>query len=278
MAGWKWSLGRKQTPTRRRSRGSLTALGIGIRPPAQTTFEAAAHIERADKVFSLVGNPLAEYWIRKLNRNTESLLLLYAVGKRRQQTYREMVERIVSAVRANLDVCAVSYGHPGVFAYPFHESVRRLRSEGFSATMLAGVSAEDCLFAELGVDPGTSGCRSYEATDFLIRRRGVDTTSSLVLWQIGVVGEPGFKQDASVWNAAGLAVLVDTLIAAYGADHEVVLFEAAAFSVSSSRIDRVRLREVPTARVTAASTMYVPPISHSGLDMTMVQRLGLHVE
>ena len=62
-----------------------------------------------------------------------------------------MVERILSYVRRGLNVCVVFYGHPGV--HPGHESIRRARMEGFSASKLPGISAEDCLFAELGIDP-----------------------------------------------------------------------------------------------------------------------------
>jgi hypothetical protein len=40
--------------------------------------------------------------------------------------------------------------------------------------MLPAVSAEDCLFADLGVDPGAAGCQSHEAADFLI----LDTRST----------------------------------------------------------------------------------------------------
>jgi len=31
--------------------------------------------------------------------------------------------------------------------------------------MLPGISAEDCLVADLGIDPASSGCQSYEAND-----------------------------------------------------------------------------------------------------------------
>jgi len=34
--------------------------------------------------------------------------------------------------------------------------------------MLPGISAEDCLFADIGVDPGIYGCQSFEATDLFV--------------------------------------------------------------------------------------------------------------
>ena len=54
--------------------------------------------------------------------------------------------------------------------------------------MLPGISAEDCLFADLGVDPAEAGCQSYEATRFLERRPAIEPRAALILWQIGVVG------------------------------------------------------------------------------------------
>src|SRR5580658_2612136 len=125
--------------------GSLVVVGIGIRSPAQATFEAASRIKSADKVFILVPDPVAHYWVRTLNAKAESLSHLYSEGKGRRDTYREIVERVTSAVREGLGVCAVTYGHPGFAAFPFHESIRQLRAEGFSTEMLAGISSTDCL-------------------------------------------------------------------------------------------------------------------------------------
>jgi uncharacterized protein YabN with tetrapyrrole methylase and pyrophosphatase domain len=221
-----------------------------------------------------VNSSLAEYWICSLNGNTESLGRLYAVGKNRQETYCEMAEKIVEAVREGQEVCAVSYGHPGIYADPFRESVQRARAEGFPATMLPGISAEDCLFADVSIDLAKSGCRSYEATDFLIHRRGIDPTSSLILWQIGVIAMLGIKEQSSVWNEEGLAILLDTLLEVYRPDHEVVLYEASRFAVCDSIIERVALANVSRARVTTTSTLYIPPMIEARVDEAMLRRLG----
>lgn len=256
-------------------RGSLAVVGIGIRAPAQTTLEASDRIRYADRVYTLVANPLAEYWIHSLNKNADTLNDLYAVGKERGQTYREMVERIVAAVRENLRVCVVSYGHPGVFAHPFHAAVAQLRAEGYAAEMLAGVSAEDCLFAELGVDPAIAGCRSYEATDFLVYRRGTDPASALILWQIGVIAVTGYLNDEHAWNPQGLRVLTETLLETYPPSHEVIVYEAARLPVGESTIARIPLERLAEAPVTVMSTLYVPPMSKPKVDEAMLRRLGM---
>lgn len=259
--------------------GSLTAVGIGIRAPAQATLEATARIETAQKVFSLVADPLAEYWLRRVNPNTESLAGLYAIGKNRRETYREMIERILDAVREPSHVCAVAYGHPGVAAYPLHESIRRAREEGFSAEMLPGVSAEDCLFADLGLDPVEGGCASYEATDFLLYRRALDPACNLLLWQIGAIAEPGYKRERNgPWNPAGVAVLTEVLLETYPPNHEVVVYEAAQVPLAQPRIARIALATLPKAPMTAMSTLLVPPLVKPALDAAMARRLGLAAE
>ena len=67
---------------------------------------------------------------------------------------------MLAPIRRGIRLCAVVYGHPGVFVYASHEAVRRCRLEGLPARMLPGISAEDCLLADLGVDPGVRGCRA----------------------------------------------------------------------------------------------------------------------
>ena len=151
-------------------------------------------IEQAEKVLYLVTDPVTEIWIKQLNPTAESLSSSYEDNKPRIDAYVAMIERVLGFVRDGLDVCAIFYGHPGVFVYPSHEAVRLARTEGYSASMFPGISAEDCLFADLGIDPARSGCQSFEATDFLVHRRKFDSTSSLILWQIGVVGDLGYKR------------------------------------------------------------------------------------
>src|SRR5947209_10731330 len=152
------------------------------------SMEARTSIKAADNVLYTVADAVTETAIKKLNRTAESLQPFYGPDKYCLATYLEMVDRILFFVRKGLQVCAVFYGHPGVFVYSSHEAIRLARQEGFTATMLPATSAEDCLFADLGIDPAGSGCQSFEATDFLIRRRKFDPSSNLILWQIGHIG------------------------------------------------------------------------------------------
>ena len=164
------------------SRGSLVVVGTGIELGSHLTQASREEIESADVVLCLAAEPVANAWLASLNANVRSLHSHYRLGEDRAQAYAAMTEEILAEVRAGRRVCVAFYGHPGVFVTPSHDAVRRAREEGFASRMLPAISAEDCLFADLGIDPARCGCQSYEATDFLVRHRVVDTTAALVLW------------------------------------------------------------------------------------------------
>ena len=255
-------------------RGRLTIVGTGFIAAGHTTLEALSYMRSASKLFFLVSDPVTIRWIKSLNPRTESLASSYASGRKRERTYEEMVERMLAPVRRGQEVCAAFYGHPGVFVDPSHEAVKRARAEGHEARMLPGISAEDCLFADLGLDPGEEGCQSFEATDFLIHRRRFDSRSLLVLWQIGAIGVLTYRP-GTLWSRKGLRVLAEALRRHYRADHEVVVYEASPFPVCPPRIDRLPLAELPHAEVTLASTLAVPPTRAVRSDPEMLERLGL---
>jgi precorrin-6B methylase 1 len=184
-----------------------------------------------------------------------------------------MVEAILAPLEAGRDVCAVFYGHPGVFVLPGHEAVRRAREAGHAARMLPAVSALDCLVADLGIDPGATGLQSYEATDFLVHRRRPDTAATLVLWQVGVVGETGYALEP---RPERLALLAERLAHSYPAEHETIVYEATPYPlVSEPFVLRTPLAQLASAPVPLLSTLVVPPARRPRRDRTTMARLGL---
>jgi len=228
-------------------------MGIG-----QTTLEAVERIKRAERVFYLVSDPVTAMWLESLNPSARSLSDLYADTKDRRATYAEMVERIVVPVRSGLRVCAVFYGHPGVLVQATHTAIRQLRSEGYVAGMSPGVSADGCLFAELGVNPGDHGVQSFEATDFLSQRRRFDPTSELILWQVGVLGNPSGR--GRFCRPERLAVLTKALARHYPPNHLVILYYASTFPVKPSIIKKVQLERLPRTKVWPMAMLYVPAL------------------
>jgi precorrin-3B methylase len=243
----------------------LTIVGTGIRAGLQTTPEAKICVEQASKVLYLVGDSAAETWIRSLNPTAESLYSSYESSKSRIQTYSEIVERVLAALRLAGDVCVVFYGHPGVLVNPSREAMKRARSEGFQVRMLPGVSAMDNLFSDLWLDPGITGLQSYEASDFLLHKPRFEPSAALILWQVGVVGE-------RLWNpqsqprAESLRALRDFLLTAYPAEHAAILYEAATKPFEKPVVWRVALSEIPDSKMSTATTILVPPLGRKEPD------------
>lgn len=173
--------------------GRLVVVGSGIKSVGQFTLEAIGEIKRADRVFFAVADPTTEAFIIENNPAAVDLYSLYDDEKPRHDTYIQMSEVLLREVRKGYYVVGVFYGHPGVFVNPSHRAIAIARAEGHDAVMYAGVSAEDCLYAEVGVDPSRPGSQTVEATDLLLRNRPLLTHSHVIIFQVGCVGLMGFN-------------------------------------------------------------------------------------
>lgn len=253
-------------------RPSLVVVGTGIRAAAQLTPEARTALQRADRVLHVLTDPFAHELVEELNPRGASLLPLYARGKSRVKTYEQMVRALLRPLRRGLSVAAAFYGHPGVFAFAGHEAIRRARDEGYEARMLPGISAEDCLFADLHVDPATAGCQSYEATHFLLTHPRIEPTAPLVLWQVGAIGVLDYPGPP---KRSRLRVLARELAPLYGPAHEVVLYEAAPMLGVPHSAHRAPLEVLHQAPVTLRTTLYVPPLPGKPFDEAMLKKLGM---
>lgn len=224
--------------------GSLVVVGTGI-GAAHLTTEARAELAAAEEVLFLVGDPVSEQAVLGLAPHARSLASCYGDDGPGHEAYERMVDAIVGPAVAGRRVCAAFYGHPGVFVYPAGLAIARARELGIEARMLPAVSALDCLFADLGVDPAASGCQLYEAGDFVRRRPALETAAALVLWQVGVVESR------------------DELVAAlgrwYGPAHELVVYEASPYPGVGPVVGRTTVEALGAAELTQRSTVYVPP-------------------
>ncbi|MGH8177641.1 MAG: SAM-dependent methyltransferase, partial [Steroidobacter sp.] len=232
-------------------------VGIGMTLGSHITPLSRSYIEKSDVVFVGASDGVIELWVQKMHRDVRSLQPYYREGKSRLQTYREMVEAMLTEVRAGKNVCGAFYGHPGVFAWPPHKAIEIARSEGFSAHMEPGVSAEDCLYADLGIDPGRFGCQHYEASQIMVYRRRIDPSAYLILWQVGVAGDqslarfqtgPGYRQ-----------VLVDVLARDYDLDHEIIVYTGATLPTQRPKTERIRLHQLADSEIDMHATVVIPP-------------------
>jgi uncharacterized protein YabN with tetrapyrrole methylase and pyrophosphatase domain len=254
-------------------RGHLVVVGTGIAPD-QVTGESRAWIEKADRVLYVVYDTATEALICRLNPRAESLATHYAEGKSRAATYTEMVDRILAEVHAGHTVCAAFYGHPGIFVYPSHAAIRRARREGYDAVMLPAVSSLDCLFADLGLDPA-HGCQMLDASDVVLCERPLDTSCAVILWMVGLFGVATFREGGDVTR---LPILVAYLRRFYDADHEVIVYQAAAGDDVPAVVERVRLEDLPKVAVPFGATLCIPPRGRPSFIPARARELGIPQE
>ena len=253
--------------------GSLTVVGTGVRP-AHLTPQACLALERAQKVFYLLPDPAAAERIRALNGSAESSRPLLGGATAGGDPPRARRGGYPGPRPAGPRHLRRFFGHPGVLTYAARLALRQCRQEGFPAEMLPGISAQDCLYADLGVDPGRAGCQSYEAADFLVYRRRFDPTSHLILWQIGAIGTMSSPPRPS---PEGLQALVETLVSSYGPGHGVAVYEPGTRSGEAPRVAETALSDLPGVAVTLFSMLYVPPLPPRPPDPEILDRMGLSV-
>ncbi|MDZ4813727.1 MAG: SAM-dependent methyltransferase [Pseudomonadota bacterium] len=254
------------------SKGSLVCVGVGMTLGSHITPLSRSYIEKSDVVFSLMSDGIVELWVQEMHADVRSLQPYYSEGTSRLVSYKAMIEAMLVEVRAGKKVCGAFYGHPGVFAWVPHRAIELARSAGYAAHMEPGVSAEDCLYADLGIDPGKYGCAHFEASQFMFYQRRIDPSAYLILWQVGVAGDQSLARFST--GSAYRQVLVDVLARDYPLDHEVIIYQAATLPIQKPRMERIKLSELVDAKVDMQITMVVPPCLAKVRDDNVHQRLA----
>jgi len=257
-------------------KGRLICVGTGLRMAAHMTPISLSHIKNADVVIAAIPNVFTKKWLQGEAKEFICVLDYYKdveiEGKTRRDTYRRMADTILEHVRAGKTVCAAFYGHPGIFACISHMAIADARAEGYRAHMEPGVSAEDYLVADIGIDPAFTGMQAFETTQFMLYQRKLDPTTMLILWQPGLAGELTLKRFDT--TPARLQLLVDKLASlGYPNESEAILYEAATLPFEKTRIDRIRLGDLPTSELKQITTLVVLPAQKLELDQDMAQKL-----
>jgi hypothetical protein len=137
--------------------------------------------------------------------------------------------------------------------------------------MEPGISAEDCLYADLGLDPGTYGCQHYEASNLMFYQRTIDTAAYLILWQPGVAGDKSLAKFST--GGAYREVLVELLSQWYPLDHQVILYEAVTLPIQQPRIERIALSDLPKAQMDLKTTLVIPPATVAKANQVILDKL-----
>ena len=73
------------------------------------------------------------------------------------------------------------------------------QAEGYKTRMLPGISVDDCLLADLGIDPSFVGCLTCEARDFLIHDYLDLQVRHVIMYEAGQLGFYGVDTDVRLF-------------------------------------------------------------------------------
>jgi len=134
-------------------------VGLGNVGTRQITKETEEVLRKSEQVFLLFYQKVMfDYIAKELGTPVTDLHQEYEEGLDRSKTYRKMADRVInSAVEAKNPVTFALYGHPTIFVSPTRLIQEEATGKGLRVKVLPGISSIDCIFAEIGFDPGTTG-------------------------------------------------------------------------------------------------------------------------
>ncbi len=238
---------------------SLVVAGVGLQTADHCTLEVIETLKRADEIFYLLDDSSKVSWLQQYASTTQDLSRFYREETPRWNFYKEIADFVVSRLASEKLICIIFYGHPGVFNDIGHLTCRLAQEQNYQARMLPGLSSLDCLLSDLELFPPSQGYQSFEATDFLVHGKLFDPTVPLILWQIGNIGEPGYRLDQKVRRRC-LTVLCRYLSQSYGDDHQVAVYQAATTPNTQPYLQTTSLKNLPRTEINYCSTLYIPPL------------------
>lgn len=253
--------------------GSLVIVGSGIKFMSHLTTEVKAYITNSDLILYLVNDPAIREWIQLNSKKSESLHDIYYQYHARHESYDAVTDYILEKLKSNLHIGVVTYGHPTFLAQPIINAVKQARELGYYAIALPSISSFDCLLADLVIDPSDSGCQLFEATDFFIRKRQFNPGSHLVLLQIGYLGHLDLAEPKD--QTQRLQMFVSYLQKYYPENHPIIIYEAAIYPTFQPHILSITLKDLPSAKLTAISSLYLPPAMIVDVDQDQLVKLGM---
>lgn len=250
-------------------------VGLGIVHVQHITREVDEVLRRSNEILYVeVGDEIDAYLQNTCPKVTNLHKAAYVEGVERLKAYDIMSAMVLDAALNHPPVTLALYGHPLVFAYPPFQILQAAPLLGLCVRIIPGISAMDCLFVDLKLDP-SHGLQVYEATDLVLRRRPLQRDVPCLIWQIGALESPFYSAARS--KPERFSRFKDHLLQYYPAEHKAVaIFSSTRSGVESNRL-AFTVGEVgsQSSRIHQGMTLYIPPVeTRSVKDEELVTQMG----
>lgn len=240
-------------------------VGCGNRFPNDFTLEMLAVLRQCTRRFGVPPLHAPEFGIPDM----ESLMHLYGPDKPRHQTYREMLDTVLTAAAAEPPVAFVTYGSAMVGTFVAHRILEETAKRGMTAHVTNAVSCFDGIWADLNLEP-FYGIEVWEASGFV--RLGIhpNTAANLLLPQAPMFDIPvGPDPDRlTMATSTSITELRDHLMRFYPADHTVHYVKTGSGAGShlvGADIETIALADLNHPGRQQASTLFVPRLPIANL-------------
>jgi uncharacterized protein YabN with tetrapyrrole methylase and pyrophosphatase domain len=241
----------------------ITIVGLGILNVDHITHEAERAIRAAKEVFYLDTGVATRSYLEGLSPKVTPLFeTSYSEGGHRLKAYHQMAASVLAAALEHQPVCFALQGHPVVGATAPALVKRLAPLLDLEVVVLPGISAMDCIFAELMLDPVVEGLQNYEATDLLLRRRQLQNDVPLLIWQVGTLESRMHSRKIS--KPERFYRFRDYLRQFYPPDHPVAAIYAAPHPLMTTRLEWFPLAKIAEKAedLHLGATLYLPPANH----------------
>lgn len=213
----------------------LRVVGLGIKEACHLTLEGITQIREARKVLLLpIHTVVVEQLLFTLGvSHFENIKSLYVNGRRDEENYTDLFNKIIDECRTHHDIALLIPGHPrlGVTIVQWFEKQRE--ALGITVRITPGISSFATMINDLRRDPIERGSVLIDANRLLLFEHPIDPTLDYYIYHICSIGTATVRTDEPA-KANRLDLLKRRLLQYYPANHPTTLISSATHDTAES--------------------------------------------
>lgn len=254
----------------------LIIAGSGIQFLTHLTYQTKIAIEKCSYLMFLVHDPATKNWLNYVKPGCKSLDAIYYAYESREESYNAVASAVINTAKKINNSLFLIYGHPTIFSSVTSKIIEKAKD--VEIEIYPGISALDCLLADLKIDPGYRGIQSFDATEFILYNHIINPYSHMIIWQPAVIGHLEIiKNDIINLERRKIAtsLLKARLENCYESNHPIYIYEASNYPGVNFYSKKVCLSTLLNESLPRLSSLYIPPLKDIPKNTDAFKILGI---
>lgn len=250
----------------------IYCIGMGIKGISHLTLEALTTIQKAQLVLHI---GLTDKKLNRLNQNIKSLEHLYWSGKKDSDTYKKIVNAVITMTRSMKGTTVfLADGNPVFFNDITWGIYSEAKKKRIPVTILPGISCLDVLPIDILMDMGDMGTQIFEANQLVIYDLNMNAYLSTFILQAGWFGMPLLKKLADR-RRNRFKPLIDHLLKYYSDTHPAIFIMSADKPTKPSVVFRTTVSQIGlySTQIQKGMTLYLPRLDNKVRNYKFYQSL-----